>query len=199
MPTIVDLPTSPIPELRVVNLLVDGEPALQAFFDANPFYFMAVHGEPAQSGEAHEEIHGTLPAGYPFTHKYVFGYQDSHGQLVAMANVISDLLARHVWHVGTFIVATAKHGTGAAQKLYASIEQWAAQSGAQWMRLGVVEGHSRAESFWQRCGYQQVARREGIVMGTKTNVIRVMAKPLLNQPISEYQLLVQRDRPTDAA
>jgi hypothetical protein len=63
------------------------------------------------------------------------------------------------------------------------------------MRLGVVEGHARAEAFWERSGYVQVAKREGIVMGQRTNTIRVMAKPLLGQPISEYYALVERDRP----
>ncbi len=195
MQTVVDLPTSPLPDLKVVNLLVDGESSLQAFFEANPFYFLAVHGVPAQAGEAQEEIHGELPAGYPFTHKYVFGYQGTDGRLAAMANVISDLLVAGIWHVGTFIVATRRHGTGDAQTLYRSIEQWAAQHGAKWMRLGVVEGHARAEAFWQRCGYLEVAKRHGIVMGSKTNTVRVMAKPLHGQPLSEYYVLSERDRP----
>jgi len=199
--TIVDAPASPIPSLTVVNLLPDGEEALQLFFDANPLYFLAVHGEPAQPGEAHEEISGEPPAGWPYTRKYVFGYQSSSGQLAAMANVVSDLLAEGIWHVGTFIVETARHGTGDAQALYESLEHWARHGGARWMRLGVVQGHARAEAFWLRQGYLQVATRDGIVMGLRNNAIRVMAKPLHGQPLSEYYCLVERDRPasTNAA
>ena len=111
-----------------------------------------------------------------------------------MGNVVSDLLAIGVWHIGTFIVATDRHGTGDAQALYTSVEEWCKRCGARWMRLGVVEGNSRAEAFWARSGYVQVARREGIVMGQRTNTIRVMAKPLLGQPISEYYGLIERDR-----
>ncbi len=195
----VDLPPSPIPSLLVVNLLSNGESALQAFFEANPLYFLAVHGTPARPGEAHEEIYEELPAGWPFTHKYVFGYQSSEGQLEAMANVVSDLLAKSVWQVGTFIVATGRHGTGDSQALYSSLEAWAQRRGARWMRLGVVQGHTRAEAFWRRCGYLQVAKRDGVIMGSKTNVIRVMAKPLYGQPLSEYYSLVERDRPASNA
>ena len=201
MSTIVDTPASPIPSLSFVSLVPDGEDMLQMFFKANPLYFLAVQGLPAQPGESHEEIFEELPAGWPFTQKYVFGYQDSGGHLAAMANVISDLLAKGVWHVSTFIVETARHGTGDAQALYASIEEWAIRGGARWMRLGVVQGHARAEAFWLHCGYQQVANRDGVVMGLKTNTIRVMAKPLFGQPLSEYYSIVERDRPatTNAA
>jgi GNAT superfamily N-acetyltransferase len=199
MDNVVDLPPSPIPELKVIDLLHDGEKLLQTFFEANPLYFLAVHGTPAQPGEAQDEIHGELPSGWPFTYKYLFGYQESDGQLVAMVNVVSDLLASSIWHVGTFIVASDRHGTGVAQALYGSIEEWAQRNGARWMRLGVVQGHSRAEAFWQRCEYTQVAMREGIVMGNNANTIRVMAKPLYGQSMSEYYSLVKRDRPTTNA
>ena len=39
------LPASPIPALRVVELAAGNEPALQHFFEANPAYFLAVNGE----------------------------------------------------------------------------------------------------------------------------------------------------------
>jgi GNAT superfamily N-acetyltransferase len=190
-----DLPASPIQGLSVVNLSIGGEVVLQEFFEANPLYFLSVHGIPAQAGEAHEEINGELPPGWAFTQKYVFGYQDSNSKLAGMGNVVSDLLAKGVWHVGTFIVATDRHGTGDAQALYASVEAWCQACGARWMRLGVVEGNARAEAFWEQSGYVQVAKREGIEMGPRTNTIRVMAKPLFGQPISEYYATVERDRP----
>lgn len=177
-----------------MNLLPDGEEQLQRFFEANPPYFVAVQGAPAQPGEAHEELFEALPAGWPFTEKFVFGFQKEDGELAAMANVVSDLLAQHVWHVGTFIVETSRHGTGDAQALYQSVEDWAVRHGARWMRLGVVQGHARAESFWARRGYVQVALRHGVDMGLRTNTIRVMAKALLGQPLSEYYALVERDR-----
>jgi len=189
-----NLPRSPLAGLDVVELGAGSEPSLQAFFEANPLYFQAVHGEPVQPGEAHEEIHGELPAGWPFTKKWVFGYRDAQGGLAAMANVVTDLLALGVWHVGTFIVATSRHGNGDARRLYEGLESWARENGARWMRLGVVAGHARAERFWEGRGYREVRRREGVVMGRRTNVIRVMAKPLHGQSLDDYYALVPRDR-----
>jgi hypothetical protein len=79
------------------------EVTLLRFFDADPLYFLSVTGEPSSAGEAHEEIHGALPAGWPFTRKWLVGDLDQSGRLVAMTNIVSDLLARGVWHIGLFI------------------------------------------------------------------------------------------------
>lgn len=171
------------------------EPLLQRFFDRNPLYFIATLGEPAGPDEAHEEIHEDLPAGWPYTRKWVIGYRDAGGELAAMANVVTDLLAPRVWHIGTFIVATSRHGTGEAQALYDDLESWARAHGAHWLRLGVVSGNTRAERFWQRRGFRQTRVRPGIVMGQRENTVRVMFKPLQGGSLDEYLALVERDRP----
>jgi GNAT superfamily N-acetyltransferase len=188
-------PRSPLAELRSVELTAGSEPLLQRFFDDNPLYFLSVNGEPAQPGEAHEEIHGALPAGWPYTKKWVVGYVGANGSLAAMANVVSDLLAPSVWHISTFIVATSRHGAGDAQVLYRSLESWALRSGACWLRLGVVRGNARAERFWEREGFVQTRLRAGVVMGMLTNTLRVMFKPLAGGSMEQYLTLAGRDRP----
>jgi GNAT superfamily N-acetyltransferase len=191
----VELPASRIAGLRAVELGSGDEPVLQRFFEANPLYFLAVNGEPAGPGEAHEEIHGELPAGWAFTKKWVVGYLDSDNQVVALANVVSDLLAPAVWHIGTFIVATSRHGSGDAQVLYRGVEDWVRANGARWLRLGVVQGHIRAERFWAALGYVETRRRTGIEMGRLTNTLRIMVKPLACGALEQYLQLVPRDRP----
>jgi GNAT superfamily N-acetyltransferase len=190
-----DLPPSPIPSVRTIELVAGSEPMLQAFFDANPEYFLTVQGEPAASTEAHEEIHGDLPAGWSFTKKWMIGYVDLNGSLIAMANLVSDILAPGVWNVSTFIVATERHGTGEAQLLYRSLERWAMANGAKWLRLGVVLGNARAERFWESAGYVQTRLRHGVEFGAQTNTLRVMFKPLAGEALEEYLSLVPRDRP----
>lgn len=196
---ITELPPSPLPDLRVVELTPDEESLLQAFFELNPLYFLSVNGEPAQPGEALVEINDPLPAGWAFTKKWLIGYLNPDGSLAAMANVVSDLLVPTVWHISTFIVATARHGSGDAQALYAGIESWAISNGACWLRLGVVRGNARAERFWTRQGYVQTRLREGAQMGKRTNTLRVMCKPLYGGSVEQYLTLVQRDRPEPAA
>jgi len=189
------LPDSPIAGVRAIELGAGAEPMLQAFFDANPEYFRIVQGEPAAPTEAEEEIHGELPPGYSYTKKWVIGYARADDSLIAMANLVSDILAPAVWNVSTFIVATERHGTGDAQRLYQSLEQWAAASGARWLRLGVVQGNTRGERFWESAGYIETRLRHGVAFGRQTNTLRVMFKPLYGGTIDEYLSLVPRDRP----
>lgn len=189
------LPRSPLAGLRAVELTSDHEPLLQRFFEANPEYSLLVNGEVPGSGEAHEEIHGEPPPGWSFTKKCLIGYVDANGALAAMANVITDLLAPDVWHIGLFIVATSRHGTGNANALYRGLEGWAATHGARWIRLGVVQGNTRAERFWQAQGYAQTRTRDGVVMGKMMHTLRVMVKPLTGEALPTYLSLVPRDNP----
>lgn len=181
--------------LRAIEIGPDELPGLQRLFDANPDYFLAVNGEIAGPDEAREEVEGSLPAGWPFTRKWVLGLIDSGGKMVAMLNVVSDLLAPGVWHIGLFMVDTASRGGGLAQALLGRLERWALAGGAAWLRLGVVAGNARAERFWERAGFVDVRRREGVAMGRKVNAVRVMAKPLRGGNLPDYLARVPRDRP----
>jgi GNAT superfamily N-acetyltransferase len=190
-----DLPDACLPGWRVVPLALDDTPAMQRFFDANPAYFLAVQGEPAGTDCAREELLEEVPAGLSHTRLYWMGWFDAAGDMAAVASVVSDLCAPQVWHIGLFIVATARHGSGDAQALHAGIESWARSHGACWMRLGVVQGNTRAERFWASRGYREVRTRDGIPAGRRTNTVRVMIKPLAGGTPGEYLAMVSRDRP----
>lgn len=194
--------------LRAIELTSPDIPRLQEFFELNPEYFFTVNGEGPVPGEAHEEMLGStvdetvlvtkdddLPAGWPYTRKWIIGFEDDAGSLVGMANVVSDLLAPGIWHIGLFMVATTMHGSGEARDLYQQLENWAHRNGAQWLRLGVVIGNARAEWFWERNGFVEVRTREGVEMGKRTNSLRVMSKALAGGSVAEYLLMVARDRP----
>jgi len=170
-------------------------PQLQRFFEANPDYFLAVNGAAAGPDEAHEEVHGTLPAGWPFTRRWIVGIVDGDGTLVAMLNVVSDLLAAGVWHIGLFMVDAPARGSGLAPAVLGRLERWAIARGAAWLRLGVIAGNDRAERFWESAGFVEVRRREGIAMGRKVNTVRVMVKPLAGGAVPDYLAQVSRDRP----
>ena len=189
------LPSSSIPGLRTIEITSENEQELQRFFEANPQYFLSVNGEPAGPNEAHVEIHGELPSGWSLTKKWLVGYVNAENSLVAFANVVSDLLAPSVWHIGLLIVATSQHGTGDAQAIHRGLETWAISNGANWLRLGVVKGNVRAERFWEALGYIETRTRVGVEMGKLTNTLRVMVKPLANGSIEQYLSLVPRDRP----
>jgi RimJ/RimL family protein N-acetyltransferase len=182
-------------EFRATELDARDIPILQGFFDANPKYFLAVNGQPAMATEARDEFQNMFPEGWSFTKQWIIGFWREQDSLIGMANVVSDLLAPGVWHIGLFVVATSLHGSGAAQSIFAKLEDWARGSGAQWLRMGVVEGNTQAERFWKKFSLVEVRKRDGVEMGRLTNTIRVMAKPLAGGALHEYLALVARDRP----
>lgn len=168
-------------------------PRLQEFFVANPEYFLAVEGQLPGPGAGRRTYETGPPAEWSYDRKWVLGFEDSSGSLVAIADVIANLFANGVWHVGLYIVATRLHGSGEARTIYETLESWMKAGGARWSRLGVVVGYARAERFWNRMGYTEVRKRLGIAMGRRTNDIRVMVKPLAGGGMDEYLALVQRD------
>jgi len=189
------IPHSPVSNLRIIELGVSHESFVQEFFEANPEYFMTVNGELPRPCEAREEITGELPSGLSYSKKWVLGYLDSTGSLVAMAHIVSDLHASGVWHIGLFLVATTRHGNGEAKTLFQGLESWAISNGAEWFRLGVALGNERAVRFWERMGFRETRKREGVKMGQLTNTIRYMTKSLDGKPIADYLQLVEHDRP----
>jgi GNAT superfamily N-acetyltransferase len=182
-------------ELRAFELGPADVPALQAFFEANPEYFLAVTGQPAGEREALQELEDTPPAGWSFGRKWLLGFIDERGELAGMTNIWSDFLVEGTWHIGLFIVASSRHGSGVAHALYQALEGWMREGGGRWIRLGVVKGRERAERFWRRVGYTEVRQRTRIEMGQRVHDLRVMVKPLGEAGIAEYLSRVARDNP----
>lgn len=170
-------------------------PALQRFFEENPEYFLAISGEGPHAGQGREEFEEHPPPDFPYDRKWTVRFVDAGGGMLAFAIVVSQLPAPGVWHVALFIVATRLHGSGVAKSLYGALEEWARRSGASWMRLGVVVGNARAERFWERMGYREARRREGVKAGRRVNTVRIMLKPLGGEALGDYLARVPRDRP----
>lgn len=184
----------PLEGLHVVELEAGDAPLLQRFFDANPLYFETVDGEPAAAHAAAEELAELPPPGWPYRRIWHLGFAEPQGSLVAHAQVVTDLLACGVWHIGLFIVTTSRHGSGDAQRIHAALVAWARAQGAAWLRLGVVTTNHRAARFWAREGYRRVATRAAVPSGSRLNEVAVLARSLTGAPLDDYYALVARDR-----
>ncbi|HSQ10802.1 MAG TPA: GNAT family N-acetyltransferase, partial [Burkholderiaceae bacterium] len=170
---------------------------LQAFYEANPEYYQITHGHAAPAPDAAlQGFDFRPPADMSYTDlpMWLIRERDS-GRVVGEVSVATDLLAAGVTHLGFFMVATSRHGTGFAADVYASYEALAIGQGARWLRLGVVEGHRRAHRFWLRQGYVEVCQRHDYVLGNLSHTLRVMAKPLAANTLDAYLAAVPRDRP----
>jgi len=174
-------------------------PVLQAFFDANPEYFLQVFGEPALPDEARQEFDDRPPAGMPYESTWLIGFFDGEERLDAVASVTGGFFDPSVWHLGLFIVATQRHGDGLAAALYTALERWIREQGAQWLRLGVVIGNRRGERFWRRQGFHELRQRGPVDMRGRAQSLSVMMKPLAGGADADYLTLVQRDHPDSAS
>lgn len=170
-------------------------PRLQAFFDANPEYFLAVSGAPPRPTEAQDEFDEQPPPHLPHGRRWCLGFFDAADELQGFAIVVRDLGATGVWHIALYLWATRLHGSGLAAGMHRALAQWALAAGADWLRLGVVVGNGRAERFWDKLGYQELRRRDGVPAGERINSVRVLAMPLRGQPLAAYLELMPRDRP----
>ncbi|MEP7156965.1 MAG: GNAT family N-acetyltransferase [Betaproteobacteria bacterium] len=181
--------------MRAVVLEAADVSLMQQFFHANPGYFLTVFGHPPRTDEAQREWDDLPPADMTFSRRLHIGFVDGAGELIGVAGVLADFLCEGVWHIGLFVVATSLHGGGVSRKIHAQLEKWMKQEGAQWVRLGVIEGNTRGERFWERSGYSEVRRRLGVEMGNRVNTLRVMVKTLGGGSLEAYLKLVTRDRP----
>lgn len=182
-------------EYRCSGMGVDDIPRLQRFFEENPEYHLAVEGRKPPADAASEEFTSLPPPEFGYDRRWILDFSAPEGEMIGMANVVSNLLAPGVGHVGLFIVATRLHGTGAAIGMYRGLESWMHGNGARWLRLGVVRGNTRAERFWEKMGFVEVRRRLGVQMGGLTHDLRVMVKPMPCENVAEYLSRVARDRP----
>ena len=194
-PTSSAVPVFDAGRFHAVELCASAVPRLQAFFDANPAYSLAVEGRPPPADAAQTEFDARPPDNFTYTRRWLLAFDDASGTMIGVADVVADLLAARVWHVGLFIVATARHGDGTAHALYAALEAWMRARGAAWIRLGVVTGNTRAERFWRRWGYVETRVREDIAMGERVNTVRVLVKALDGGDLAAYLERVPRDRP----
>jgi GNAT superfamily N-acetyltransferase len=167
---------------------------VQALFEACPGYFTMAMGEPAGPRAAREVFEGRPPMDMPYARKWPIGLRDRAGRLLVMADLVEDLLADGVWHIGLFVLPEDVHGKGIGRAAYGALEAWMRERGARWLRLGVIEGNVRAERFWQACGYVEVRKRASVAMGRRSNTVRVMVKPLTGGAVADYLALVERDR-----
>jgi len=196
---LIDDPQSPSADMRTVLLAPDDWPLVQSFYEMNPSYFVLLTGLPAANNAALDDLVALPPDDCSYKRKYFVGAIGADGQLLMVADVIEDLLAPGVWHIGLFIVATALHGSGFAQRWLASIEHWAQACGAHYLRLGVVQTNQRAYRFWEKTGFLQVKIRSDAELGGRLHHLHVMVKALGSQGLAPYFRLVPRDRPTEGS
>jgi len=169
-------------------------PAVQAFAEANPGYTWMVEGRPVPPDLAQVEFDELPPAELSYGRiRRLLAWERGSGALDGWIQVVEDLLAPGIWHIGLFLVAEARHGSGLAQQLHGALEAWAVDGGARWLRLGVAAVNERGARFWRRQGYAYLCARDVEAGGGRVNTIWVLAKPLPGNDLAGYLAAQTRD------
>ncbi len=114
---------------------------------------------------------------------------------VPVLQTVFDVCARQVWRVSRFLRSTALHGRQLAAPRYAARQAWTRSGGARRVRLGVVEGHARAERCRARQGVADVRLRAAADTDGRIKNLRVRVKPLADGGPADHLARVPRDRP----
>ncbi len=169
---------------------------LQTFYEANAAYWHLTHGRGPAANEAEVGFDARPPADMSYTALPIWLIREAAtGSILGEVAVATDLLTQGVMHLGFFLIASERHGTGLAKEVYCAYEAWAMQRGARWLRLGVVECNARAYAFWRRNGYDEVKRVEGYVLGKLAHTLVTMVKPMPPNALADYLAAVRRDQP----
>jgi GNAT superfamily N-acetyltransferase len=183
-----------LPGYRAIAATRDDIPALQAFLEANSAYTRLAEGREVAPDDGTLQFHDAPPPDIPFADRWFFLIRDDGtGDVAAVIEVVKDLLAPGVWHIGLFLVAEALHGHGLAHRLHTALEQWSASKGACWLRLGVIAHNTRAVRFWQRVGYGFVCARQAAATGGSVNETWCLVKPLGTATVTDYLTVQRRD------
>ena len=168
--------------------------ALQAFFEANPAYTRLVEGREVAPDAAATEFDDAPPAPFAFDRRWLLLVRErASGELVGVIDLVKDLLAPGIWHVGLFFVAERLHGSGVAAELHAALQGWMQGQGARWLRLNVVDRNRRGVRFWRRQGYAFVCPRQWTAPSGQVNTVWTLVKPLAGESLAGYLAAQTRD------
>jgi GNAT superfamily N-acetyltransferase len=128
--------------------------AVQALFERCGDYFLLHEGRRPGATEARDEWHARPPE-TPRANKHLIGL--SAPELVGVLEVVCDWPRPATWNVGLLLLEPAARRRAAGSRMMAAVDRWAAQVGADTLRISVNTANTGGMAFWRRLGFKQVA------------------------------------------
>jgi GNAT superfamily N-acetyltransferase len=164
-------------DYSAVHLGEDDIPDLQDLLEKASDYELLISGEPPSPWAA-QELLEDCPPGKTLDDKFTLGIIDGSAVLVGVMDVVRDYPEPGVWWIGLLLFDPIKRSHGMGQVIYNSFEQWAAQSGASQIGLGVVEKNFHAARFWSRLGFvtlerksQHLGKEDQVILGMRRWIV----------------------------
>ncbi len=146
--------------------------ALQSLFERCADHFLLHEGREANPTEARDDW-DELPDGTPRSHKHFVGLLAPG--LAGVAEVVRDWPRPRTWIIGLMLLEPAARRRATGTRIVAAIDEWAAQAGADTLRVAVKPVNTGGMAFWRRLGFEPVP-----AVGTDPTVLafeRPVARP----------------------
>lgn len=156
----------------VKRLGMEDEKSLQQLCEKCVDYYKVVEGRnpPPDAGY---EILTRLPPDKECSDKFVLGVFNQNYELVGVIDMVKDYPDRGEWIIGLLMIQPEERTKGLGRKIHDGLIQWASNSGANKLRIGVVEDNHNAYRFWRKLGYTET-KRVSKKIGDNENVVIVM-------------------------
>jgi RimJ/RimL family protein N-acetyltransferase len=149
---------------------------LQALLERSSDFYVIHEGRPPTATEARDEW-DALPSGKLRSDKDVIGLFSP--DLVGVVEVLRDWPRPRTWSIGFLLLDPAVRRRRAGTQTVSAIDAWAARSGADRLRVGVLPANAAALAFWQRLGFTRVRAQPTTVRAHATAI--ALERPIHSQ------------------
>ena len=150
-----------LPDLRghrVQRLSPADAGAVQRLYERCSDYHEEHEGIPTRPTAAAEEL-AALPPGKALADKFSLGIYQPDGEMAGYLDLVRDFPSAGEWQIGLLMLDPAARGAGLGERVFRAAASWVAEQGGRTISLGVLEHSPRAEQFWRRMGFAEVARQ----------------------------------------
>ena len=174
-----------LPDLRgyrVQRLSPADAGTLQLLYERCSDYHEEHEGIPTRPTAAADEL-AALPPGKALVDKFSLGIYSPEGEMVGYLDLVRDFPAADEWQIGLLMLDPAERGRGLGERICRAAADWVAARGGRTISLGVLEHAPRAERFWRRMGFDEIARQPyGSETGRRSSRIIFMRHRLAQLP-----------------
>lgn len=156
----------------VKRLGMEDEKYLQQLCEKCADYYEVVEGRNPPLNAGYEILAG-LPPDKEYIDKFVLGIFNQNSELIGVIDMVKDYPDRGEWIIGLLMMQPEERSKGLGRKIHDCLIGWASKSGANKLRIGVVEDNHNAYEFWRRLGYTET-KKVSKKIGDNEKVVIVM-------------------------
>ncbi|EUJ21795.1 GNAT family N-acetyltransferase [Listeria aquatica] len=116
-----------------------------------------------------------LPEGKTRYDKFAMAILDEANAPIGLIDVVADYPKSGEWIIGLLLLVPEARNSGMGRVLHEVIREWAQDSGANSLRVGVLKSNESAAGFWRHLGYEHQGEKT-IQIGGRENEVEVLTR-----------------------